>query len=85
MERFYSLMREKENVKKKIKLKIDPTKEIHLQMRAIAHHNNSSSLDLIPYILTDNDNFQYKNEHWVHVRNAFLQPEYLKLFFSHQN
>ena len=38
MERFYSLMREKENVKKKIKLKIDPTKEIHLQMRAIANY-----------------------------------------------
>lgn len=38
MERFYSLMREKENVKKKIKLKIDPTKEIHLQMRAIADY-----------------------------------------------
>lgn len=38
MERFYSLMREKENAKKKIKLKIDPTKEIHLQMRAIANY-----------------------------------------------
>ncbi|MCJ0583398.1 hypothetical protein MMJ10_08875 [Enterococcus cecorum] len=38
MERFYSLMREKENVKKKLKLKIDSTKEIHLQMRAIANY-----------------------------------------------